>query len=101
MSTRIKVLLFALAVLVGAIALSACGGGKDITTGEYVAKPPEIEDWPLFGHDRDNTRFATQDEINTGNVHELGEAWSTDLGPDQYLMESFPLVLGEDVYVTT
>jgi alcohol dehydrogenase (cytochrome c) len=93
--------MFAFAVLVGAIALSACGGGKDITTGEYVAKAPEIEDWPLFGRDRDNTRFATQDEINTGNVHELGEAWSTDLGPDQYLMESFPLVLGEDVYVTT
>jgi PQQ-dependent dehydrogenase (methanol/ethanol family) len=100
---RIKALLVVLAVLSAAVALAACGssGNDRITTGEYVAKPPDIEDWPLFGRDRDNTRFATQDEINTGNVGDLGEAWSTDLGPDQYLMESFPLVLGEDVYVTT
>jgi alcohol dehydrogenase (cytochrome c) len=99
---RVKALVLSLAVLAAAIALSACGGGgTSITTGEYVAKPPEIEDWPLFGRDRDNTRFATQDEVNTENVGELGEAWSTDLGPDQYLMESFPLVIGENVYVTT
>jgi alcohol dehydrogenase (cytochrome c) len=99
---RVKALVLSLAVLAVAVALSACGGGgTSITTGEYVSKPPEIEDWPLFGRDRDNTRFATQDEVNTGNVDELGEAWSTDLGPDQYLMESFPLVIGENVYVTT
>ena len=72
--------------------------GGSISTS---AEAEEIEDWPLFGRDRDNTRFATQDEVNTGNVDELGEAWSTELGPDQYLMESFPLVLGENVYVTT
>ncbi|HKZ14210.1 MAG TPA: PQQ-binding-like beta-propeller repeat protein [Solirubrobacterales bacterium] len=102
MSARLKALLVALGVLAAAVALSACGGGSStITTGEYTVKPPEIEDWPLFGRDTDNTRFATQDEIDTGNVDELGEAWSTDLGPDQFLMESFPLVLGETVYVTT
>jgi alcohol dehydrogenase (cytochrome c) len=98
---RVKALVLSLAVFAAVLGLSACGGGKSITTGEYVAKAPEIEDWPLFGRDRDNTRFATQDEINTGNVGDLGVAWSTDLGPDQYLMESFPLVIGENVYVTT
>ena len=101
MSVRVKALLLALIVLAASVALTACGGGSDITTGEYVKKPPEIEDWPVFGRDTDNTRFATQDEISTGNVGELGEAWSTDLGPDQYLMESFPLVVGETVFVTT
>ncbi|MBS1889524.1 MAG: PQQ-binding-like beta-propeller repeat protein [Actinobacteria bacterium] len=100
MPVRVKMSLLALAALAAALALAACGSGGSTTTG-YVAKPPEIEDWPLFGRDHDNTRFATQNEINTGNVGELGEAWSTELGPDQYLMESFPLVLGEDVYVTT
>ena len=98
---RLKVLLLGLAVLAAATALAACGGGGSSSTAENVAKAPEIEDWPLFGRDHDNTRFATQDEINTGNVDELGEAWSTALGPDQYLMESFPLVVGENVYVTT
>jgi alcohol dehydrogenase (cytochrome c) len=101
-SIRVKALLVALGVLAAAVTLAACGGGgSTITTGEYTVKPPEIEDWPLFGRDSDNTRFATQDEINTGNVGELGEAWSTDLGPDQFLMESYPIVIGETIFVTT
>src|SRR6201992_1941811 len=111
---KLKILLLGLAVLVAAVVLAACGGGSSSSgsgsgsgtvaspgTGKTATSAPEIEDWPLFGRDRDNTRFATQDEVNTENVDELGEAWSTGLGPDQYLMESFPLVLGEDVYVTT
>ncbi|MFT3864905.1 MAG: PQQ-binding-like beta-propeller repeat protein [Solirubrobacterales bacterium] len=104
---RTKSLLLGFAVLAAAIALAACGGGSSSSgsssegNSANAASAPEIEDWPLFGRDRDNTRFATQDEIDTENVDELGEAWSTGLGPDQYLMESFPLVLGENVYVTT
>jgi glucose dehydrogenase len=108
-------------MLAAAILLAACGGGGSSTGSSSSGSStesssssegatanaadansaPEIEDWPIFGRDRDNTRFATQDEINTENVGELGEAWSTGLGPDQYLMESFPLVIGKTVYVTT
>ncbi|HVX33303.1 MAG TPA: PQQ-binding-like beta-propeller repeat protein [Solirubrobacterales bacterium] len=112
---RIKGLLLGFAALAAAIALAACGGGSSSTgsstaaggstvasgNGPNAASAPDIEDWPVFGRDRDNTRFATQDEIDTDNVDELGEAWSTGLGPDQYLMESFPLVIGDNVYVTT
>jgi alcohol dehydrogenase (cytochrome c) len=107
---RTRAFLLGIVVLAAAVALAACGGGGSSTGGssgasegggKSSAAAPEIEDWPLFGRDRDNTRFATQDEIDTGNVGELGEAWSTGLGPDQYLMESFPLVLGETIYVTT
>jgi PQQ-dependent dehydrogenase (methanol/ethanol family) len=107
MKTPPKVLLLSLAVLAAALVLAACGGGSSSSGGSSsgngagAASAPETEDWPLFGRDRDNTRFATQDEIDTGNVGELGEAWSTGLGPDQYLMESFPLVLNGTVYVTT
>jgi alcohol dehydrogenase (cytochrome c) len=107
---RAKALLLSLAVLAAAIVLAACGGGGSSSSsggsttggnGPDAASAPETEDWPVFGRDRDNTRFATQDEIDTGNVGELGEAWSTALGPDQYLMESFPLVINGTVYVTT
>jgi alcohol dehydrogenase (cytochrome c) len=100
---RLKSLLLALAVLVAAVVLSACGSSANdrITTGEYVVKPPEVEDWPLVGRDRDNTRFATQGEIDTGNVDDLGEAWSIDLGPGQSPMESSPIVIGKEVFLTT
>jgi PQQ-dependent dehydrogenase (methanol/ethanol family) len=113
MTRRLKILLLGLAVLATTVVLAACGGGGSSSGGSSSSGPtsgnkitdaasaPETEDWPLFGRDRDNTRFATQDEVDTGNVDELGEAWSTGLGPDQYLMESFPLVLNGTVYVTT
>src|SRR6201999_3580717 len=89
---RLKAILLGFAVVAAAIALAACGGGGSSSgggtsaggaptaaagNGADAASAPEIEDWPLFGRDRDNTRFATQDEIDTGNVDELGEAWST------------------------
>jgi PQQ-dependent dehydrogenase (methanol/ethanol family) len=109
--TRLRVVLLGLAVLAAAVVLAACGGGGSSSggsssggshaNGANAAAFPETEDWPLFGRDRDNTRFATQDEVNTDNVDELGEAWSTGLGPDQYLMESFPTVINGTVYVTT
>src|SRR6201994_1835901 len=100
---KLKILLLGLAVLTAAVVLAACGGGSSSSSGSIStsAEAEEIEDWPVFGRDRDNTRFATQDEVDTENVDELGEAWSTGLGPDQYLMESFPLVIGENIYVTT
>src|SRR5882757_6035330 len=110
---KLKALLLGIAVIAMAVALAACGGGSSSSSSSgstssesskgsaTAASAPDIEDWPVFGRDRDNTRFATQDEVNTENVDELGEAWSTGLGPDQYLMESYPLVIGENVYVTT
>ena len=103
MPPRTKALLVVLAILGAAIALSACGSSANdrITTGEYVVKPPDLEDWPLSGRDRDNTRFATQGGIDTGNVDGLGEAWSIDLGPGKHPMESNPIVIGKQVFVTT
>lgn len=106
-SARIAALAFLVAL--AATALSACGGGgsgssTEATGGTEASSSesfPEYADWPYFGRDRDNTRFATEDEIDASNVGELGEAWSTGLGPDQFLMEAFPTVIGRTVYVTT
>src|SRR5438128_1797028 len=103
----IRVTILILSFAVAATALAACGGGSSSTgsteasSSESSESFPDYADWPFFGRDRDNTRFATQDEIDTSNVDELGEAWSTGLGPDQFLMEAFPTVIGKTVYVTT
>lgn len=87
-----------LAALAAVALLSACGGGGS-TKLSYHA--PSYSDWPYFGRDRDNTRYAPQKQIDTSNVNKLGIAWSTNLGAEQYLMESFPVVVGETIYVTT
>jgi alcohol dehydrogenase (cytochrome c) len=104
-----RLLVLIAAMLALALLVSACGSssssssntGGSGTEAETASGPPEIEDWPYFGRDRDNTRFATQDEVDRENVDELGEAWRTGLGPDQFLMESFPTVVGKTIYVTT
>lgn len=58
-------------------------------------------DWPVFGRDRDNTRFAPQTSITKDTISRLGTAWDDDLGGNQFLMESFPLVVDGTLYVTT
>jgi quinohemoprotein ethanol dehydrogenase len=62
---------------------------------------PRYDDWPYFGRDRDGTRYATQTQINASNVHDLGVAWSTSLGPNQFLVEGYPVEVGGTLYVTT
>jgi alcohol dehydrogenase (cytochrome c) len=79
-------------------ALAGCGGSAN-TSLSYRA--PSYSDWPYFGRDRDNTRFAPQRQIDTSNVSHLGLAWSASLGAEQYLMESFPVVVGQTIYLTT
>jgi glucose dehydrogenase len=106
------------------LALAACGGGSGdggsstptaasppattpsapATTPTTAAGPTETfdpDDWPVFGRDRDNTRYAPQTEINVKTISRLGEAWSSDLGGNQYLQESFPIEVDGVLYVTT
>lgn len=91
-------LLIAAAALGGL--LGACGGGSENTT-QVSYHAPSYSDWPYFGRDRDATRYAPQKQIDASNVKRLGLAWRTGLGPDQFLVESFPVVVGDTVYVTT
>ncbi|MCW2953751.1 MAG: Pyrrolo-quinoline quinone [Conexibacter sp.] len=115
------------ALLALAATLAACGGGGGggsnggaTSAGTSAASTPTTsdaatttattaaaaetfnpDDWPVFGRDRDNTRFAPQTQINARTISRLGEAWSNDLGGDQYLQESFPIVVDGVIYVTT
>ena len=64
-------------------------------------KAPAYKDWPVFGRDQDASFYAPQTQINTHTVSRLGVAWTTGLGPDQYLEEGYPLEVDGTLYVTT
>ena len=66
--------------------------------------PPEVaghaRDWPLPNHDYDNHRAAMNSTINSGNVNDLGLAWSFKiLGIGSYGgAASNPIIMGDTVY---
>ena len=86
-------------VFLAGLVLAACSAGG---TGHTLAyRAPSYRDWPYFSRDRNATRYAPQTQINAADVHRLGVAWSAGLGPGQYLVESYPVVVGRTMYVTT
>ena len=68
--------LFILGVLIATTGLGGCGGGDD---GVPDGAPPEASDfkdeWPTPNGDLANRRVASS-EIDSGNVDELGVAWT-------------------------
>src|SRR5919204_3618743 len=65
------------------------------------ALPRATVDWPLFGGTSDNTRFAALAQINTTTVKRLRVAWRRDEGFGQFTWETFPVVVGRRMYLTT
>jgi len=57
--------------------------------------------WPVFGGGTDNTRFSALSQINTGNVGRLGVAWTAPLGQYQSLSETYPVMIGRTLYLTS
>lgn len=78
-------------MLAAALSLSGCGD---------AAPPPDVG-WTHFGGDAAQTRFSALDQIDAGNVARLGVAWSFDPGRATDQWESFPIVAGRTLYVTT
>lgn len=109
----------ALAATLAALLVAGCGGSSSDRRSQRGAKSTPAAspsaagragaggaaagdaDWPFLGRDRDNTRFVARSAITPATVHRLGVAWSQDLGAYQSLMESFPLVVGDTMYVTS
>src|SRR5580698_10900509 len=63
-------------------------------------------DWPYYGADLYNTRFANIDQINPSNVSQLKPAWTFHTGvlPSAHpalQLEMTPLVVHGVMYVTT
>ena len=79
-------------LLAGAAALALCSGAmaqdakgspghiKAVTSavdGKWIkSNAATSKDWPAVGLDFGETRFSKLDQINAGNVKELGLAWS-------------------------
>ena len=57
------------------------------------------KDWPAVGLDYAETRFSKLDQINAGNVKDLGLAWSYDLESARGV-EATPLVVDGIMYVS-
>jgi len=90
-----------------ALLMASCsGGGADTkatdTTGIDGARIIKAsgEEWLSYGRTYDEQRFSPLDQINTGNVGELGLAWYADLDTARG-QEATPLVIDGKIYVTT
>jgi PQQ-dependent dehydrogenase (methanol/ethanol family) len=101
----------------GAAALlaTACGGGSSSGDAEEVvatdaqvtqvdgarilAANTEPGNWMSHGRTYDEQRFSPLEEINDGNVQDLGLAWYFDV-PTHRGMEATPIVVDGRMYVT-
>ena len=91
----------ALALLAAACSGETADKATDTTgiDGARIIKADGSE-WLSYGRTYDEQRFSPLDQINTGNVGELGLAWSADLDTARG-QEATPLVIDGKIYVTT
>ena len=76
-------------------AVAACGAGRP--SGSLARDAG----WPVFGGSPDNTRYSAMAQINASDVGRLRVAWSRPEGFGQSTWESFPIVVGATMYLTT
>ncbi len=107
MGSRAAAAALVLTLAVG-VAAAGCGGGGH--GGGRTAAPPSPHQpaptsadvgWSSFGGDGDQTRFSPLTQVSSSNVARLGVAWSYSPGPQMALWESYPVVVGDTMYVTT
>jgi len=76
-----------------------------VVAGAYVGVRAQVGstwEWPTYGADLGNTRYAPLDQINADNFAKLEVAWrlkTDNLGPrPEYLLEATPLMVGGRIY---
>ena len=94
-----------------ALALAGCSDTNDNAGGSRSALASEGvtdaliaagngDEWLTYGGDYDERRFSPLDQINDGNVAQLGLAWSADLDTARG-QEATPLMHDGTLYITT
>ncbi len=95
-----------IALLVGSAVVScssqvASGSALSASTADLNGAPPQVtsagsNQWPLPGHDYDNTRDAGQSPINAKSIDGLAPVWTV---PMTGALTTAPIILGQRIYV--
>ena len=65
----------------------------------YLASGGDGSDWPAYGRTSTEQRYSPLDQINAGNVKDLGIQWVTEL-PDERSLIATPLAVDGVIYFT-
>jgi quinoprotein glucose dehydrogenase len=71
-----------------------------VVQAQPASTPPRAGNWEHVGQDPGATKYSTLDQINTGNVKGLQQAWTFHTGDKSGFFESTPLVVDGTMYVT-
>ena len=91
-----------------ALALTSCKGGSAQDAGGAEADQQWLaqlddgsdgKDWPAFGRTYGEQHYSPLNQINDGNVDQLGLAWSVDLPPGN--PATGPIEVGGTVYLAS
>ncbi|WP_309087327.1 PQQ-dependent dehydrogenase, methanol/ethanol family [Phenylobacterium sp.] len=84
-----------------ALALAACQKPQTANIdGERIAAADANAEWLSYGKGYSEQRFSPLDQVNAGNVGQLGLAWYADFDTDRG-QEATPLVVDGVLYTTT
>jgi quinohemoprotein ethanol dehydrogenase len=88
--------------VMGALAMVLASGaiGAGVDGSRIIHSAKGGENWLSYGRTYDEQRFSPLDQINTGNVGDLGLAWSADLDTARG-QEGTPLAIDGVLYIST
>lgn len=81
------------------IVFIAGGLQAQVTDADLAAAAEDNSQWLSYGRDQGETRYSPLQQINDGNVSQLGVAWTFDTGSFRGL-EATPLVANGIMYAT-
>ena len=86
--------------LLAALLLAGCGPRAGKVDGERIAAADANGEWVSYGKGYNEQRFSPLNQINAGNVGQLGLAWFAQFDTDRG-QEATPLMVDGVLYTTT
>ena len=98
---RMRIMIVAATLLLAGCQETAnVDGDGAVNAKRLIAAAGDTENWMSYGRTYDEQRFSPLDTVNTGNVKDLGLAWSADLDTARG-QEATPIVIDGKIYITT